>query len=347
MYIQRNRWRLNRRTFLRTAGLSIALPWLEAMGEHSTSVANAGKMGSAEIPRRAFFANIGFFEAGAGIPKDEGPNCELTPWLSAWQDYRKDFTLFSGLSLYTGGHGAECCLLTGMNSTTNGVKLPSVDQQIADYYLGQTRVPYLVLGTHTTNSAKLSWTNNKTPIATEASPKAVFDRLFFAETPEAQETSRRAFHEKQSVIDLVKEQARQLNKRLGRDDRQTVDQYLCALRNVEKRITIDRAWLGKDKHDPKKCLDIGPLDFGKEPPEKRALRDDDGTGMRTYLHLMFDIIALAFWSDSTRVVTFEPVGGDIVFKDKTKCPTFWHALTHGAHGERGRQWWAEIDEIYK
>src|ERR1700722_2433094 len=138
MYIQRKRWRLSRRTFLQGAGVSMALPWLEAMGAQAASVTNAGAMTRAEIPRRAYFSTWGFFEAGAGIPKDTGLHYTPTPTLSSLAPYKKDFTLLSGMQAFAGGHYSASCLLTGMNTNSNGIKLPSVDQQIADLYQGQT-----------------------------------------------------------------------------------------------------------------------------------------------------------------------------------------------------------------
>ena len=138
-------WRIGRRTFLRAAGVALPLPWLQAMGVLSTSVTNAGEIARAEIPRRAYFSNWGFFEVGAGIPKDTGLNYTPTPTLAPLAPYKNDCTVISGLRAFSGGHNQQLCLLTGMNTPTNGVKLVSVDQQIADFYQGQTRVPSLVL----------------------------------------------------------------------------------------------------------------------------------------------------------------------------------------------------------
>jgi hypothetical protein len=81
------------------------------------------------------------------------------------------------MKAFTGGHYADCCTLTGMNTITNGLKLVSVDQQLAEYYEGKTRIPSLVLALR--KAPGLSWSRYKTPIAPENSPKAVFDRLFF------------------------------------------------------------------------------------------------------------------------------------------------------------------------
>ena len=96
MYIQRKRWRMNRRTFLQAAGVSLSLPWLEAMGVNSTSVTKAGEITTAEIPRRAYFSNWGFFEAQAAMPKDTGLNYTLTPTLSPFCALQERLTGVAG-----------------------------------------------------------------------------------------------------------------------------------------------------------------------------------------------------------------------------------------------------------
>src|SRR5580658_8545109 len=103
MYIQRKRWRMNRRSFLEAAGVSLALPWLEAMGLRSGSVTNAGEIASSEIPRRAYFSVWGFFNNRA-VPKEFGKDYSLTAPFDVLQDHKNDFTLFSGMQVYSGSH---------------------------------------------------------------------------------------------------------------------------------------------------------------------------------------------------------------------------------------------------
>jgi hypothetical protein len=339
MNIQRKRWRMDRRTFLRAAGVSLSLPWLEAMGVNSTSVSKAGEMTTAEIPRRAYFSNWGFFEAQAGMPKDTGKNYTLTPTLSPLAPYKDDCTVISELKAFSGGHYQAPCLLTGLDTPSNGMKLVSVDQQIAGFYQGKTRVPSLVLAQDRTPT--LSWSRNKTPINPENSPKAIFDRLFGAETEETRAGRRSEMAHTSSVLDLVRDQARALDKKLGKNDKATVEQYFTSIRDFEERIKIDRAWLDKPKPQ------VSPLEFGKTPPEKLAMTEDDGTCMRTYLKLMFDVIVLAFQTDSTRVVSHFPKGeGGPVFKTRTKIPYDYHALTHHGQLPEKLQMWAQIDQLY-
>src|SRR5580698_3481364 len=92
MFIQRKRWQINRRRFLQAAGVSLALPWLEAMGANSTSVANAGAMTTSEIPRRAYFSVWGFFNNRA-VPTETGKNYSLTGPFEALKEFKDDFTL--------------------------------------------------------------------------------------------------------------------------------------------------------------------------------------------------------------------------------------------------------------
>jgi hypothetical protein len=339
MNIQRKNWQMSRRTFLRAAGVSLSLPWLEVMGANSASLSNAGIMAPGEIPRRAYFSNWGFFEALAATPKDAGVDYTLTPTLSPLAPYKGDCTVLSGMRAFTGGHNQQACLLTGMNSPSNGMKLVSVDQQIADYYQGQTRVPSLVLSHH--RLPTLSWSRNKTPINPENSPKAVFDRLFAVENEETRNERRTGMAHTSSILDRVREQAKSLEAELGRDDRATLDQYFTSIRDFEERIEIDRAWLDKPKPE------VAPMDFGKNPAEKQAMVNDDGTSMRNYLKLMFDVIVLAFQTDSTRVVSHFPKGEDgPVFKDRTKIPHDYHTLTHHGQLPEKLAMWAQVDQVY-
>lgn len=339
MAIPSRSWRMDRRTFLRAAGVALPLPWLEAMGARSASLTNAGEITAAEIPRRAYFSNWGFFEVAAGMPGDTGPNYTPTPTLAPLAPYKNDFTVLSGLRAFSGGHNEQYCLLTGMNTPTNGVKLVSVDQQIADFYQGQTRVPSLVLSIE--RKPVLSWSRNKTPLNPEVSPKAVFDRLFGVENEQARNGRRDAMAHTSSILDRVKDQATRLEKQLGKDDRATVEQYFTSIRDFEQRIEIDRAWLDKPKPE------VAPLDFGRGSLEKDALENDDGTGMRKYLQLMFDVIVLAFQTDSTRVVSHFPKGeGGPVFKERTKIPHDYHALTHHGQLPEKLEMWARVDQLY-
>jgi len=139
----------------------------------------------------------------------------------------------------------------------------------------------------------------------------------------------------------VRDQARQLEKNLGKDDRSTLDQYFTSIRDVEERIQMDRSWIDRPKPA------VAPIDFGKTPPRNQADANDDGSGMKRYLRLFFDVIALAFQTDSTRVVAHNPKGeSGPTFKDLTQCPYDYHTLSH--HGEEPEKlkFWTTVDRIY-
>ena len=96
MFTPRQQWKLDRRTYLRSAGVTLALPWLEAMGAGSGSLCHAGEMTQAEIPRRVYFSVWGFFNNRA-VPKETGKDYPLPAPFDVLKDYKNDFTLFSGL----------------------------------------------------------------------------------------------------------------------------------------------------------------------------------------------------------------------------------------------------------
>jgi Protein of unknown function (DUF1552) len=346
MFTPRKPWQLDRRTFLRSAGVSLALPWLEAMGARSSSLCHAGEMTPTEIPRRAYFSVWGFFNNRA-VPKETGKNYALPAPFDVLKDYRDDFTMISGLKVFNGSHSGPGAFLTGANAPGNTFRLISVDQQIAEHYKGKTRVPSLVLGLSRSTGfggpywTATSWTAYGTPIAAEDRPDAVFNQLFRVDDPKARAARDNQLTRNASILDEVKDQAKQLEKTLGKDDRATLDQYFTSIRDVEERIQTDRAWIDR----PKPVVE--PIDFGKTSPRDKAESNDDGSAMRRYLRLYFDVIALAFQTDSTRVVAHNPKGeSGPTFKDLTKCPYDYHTLSHHGEDPDKLRWWTMVDRIY-
>jgi hypothetical protein len=346
MFIQRNRWRLSRRTFLQSAGVSLALPWLEAMGLRSGSVTNAGALAATEIPRRTYFSVWGFFNNRA-VPTETGKDYPLPAPFDALKDFRNDFTLFSGLRVSDGSHSGPGAFLTGMNGPRNSIRLMSVDQQIAAFHKGKTRVPSLVLGLQRSTGfggpywTATSWTANGTPIAAEDRPEAVFNQLFRVDDPKARAARGNQLDRNASILDEVRNQAQQLEKKLGKDDRATLEQYFTSIRDIEERIKMDREWVDRPKPT------VAPLDFGKTPPRNQAEANDEGSGMKRYLRLFFDVITLAFQTDSTRVVAHNPKGeSGPTFKDLTKCPYDYHTLSHHGEDPEKLKYWTMVDRIY-
>ena len=277
-------WQLSRRTFLRGAGASVALPWLEAAGQ-------------TEPPRRMIFVYLpNGLEMEYFTPKTEGKNFELPRILKPLAALRNDFSVLSGLDNSEPGHGGGDTWLTQvkLDATPGFAKKNyiSADQLAAQTLGSDTRFPSLELtgvspADSTTYARSLAWSADGVPMAGESSVRAVFDRLFRDETAAGLDETLRRLRRKQSILDSVIEPAKQLHKKLGRADQQKLDEYLSSLREVEKQIQRAEQWATKPKPKP-----------NGRPPEK----DPEPSRSRgEFMQAMFDMMVLAFQTDSTRV----------------------------------------------
>jgi len=174
----------------------------------------------------------------------------------------------------------------------------SIDQAVANQIGHQTRFPSLELSCDAIRKAgdcdsgyscayqyNISWSSPTTPMAAEYNPRLVFERLFGAGSPsERSENLKRRQHEQQSLLDFVMEDARDMQRRLDSRDKDKLEQYLTGVREIEVRI--------------QKAERLGPAkDPGIETPGGVP------TGYAEYVQVMFDMLALAFQTDSTRVAT--------------------------------------------
>jgi len=264
MNILTNKWHIPRRTFLKGLGVSVALPWLEAMSANARSVTNAGSIAPTEIPRRAVFTSWGLgVEIRAFTPPDTGKDYTLTPALKPLAPFKDDCTVMTGLQSYSGGHGSCSCLLTGLNTVRNNKTLISVDQQLAEHHGSTTRFPSLVLGTARETGfggpfpTTLSWSRNHTPITPENRPEVLFEKLFGNEDNKTLEAARRALAQRKSLLDSIKDQAAALQRRVGTEDRQRLEQYFTSIRDLEDRIKVEGEWIDRPKPT------VTRPDFGK------------------------------------------------------------------------------------
>ena len=284
---------IRRRTFIRSTGISLALPWLNVFADESrgASIDN-------QPPRRmiCICAPLGLHPDNF-FPTQTGKDYELSPYLDILKDYRNEFTVISGLAHAGMGssfaHQASASFLTG----APGAGRPgfrntiSLDQFAADHIGTQTRFPSLALSGE--GSGGLSWTRTGALIAADNSPSRVFARLFLeGNTEEVQEQIRR-LEDGRSILDDVSDQAKSLRSGLGREDRDKLDEYLTSVRDLEQRMVIDESWAKK----PKPKVNV-------EPP-KDILNAADLIG-RT--RLLFDLSHLAIQTDSTRLITIMLAG---------------------------------------
>ena len=294
---------LSRRTFLQGAGVAMALPMLDAMRPAFAEEQPA------DVPRRmvAIQTNMGILPQ-CFFPEGTGKDYTASPYLERLKAHRDQMTVFSGVSLpgVTGGHAAERCFLTGTphperGGFRNGV---SLDQFAAEELGNRTRYPSLVLAI-TNENPTLSFTRSGAPIPAEKSPRKLFERLFFQGTAEEVTSNVEALKQGRSLLDFVGDQSKRLGRSLSPADQQRLDQYFTAVRDLEQRLHSSEEW----EHRPKPHVQ-------EKPPED--ITDPQAFARRT--GQMFDVVKLAFQTDSTRLVS--------LFIDTTVI----HNITH--HGNR-------------
>ncbi|QDU95807.1 hypothetical protein Pla8534_36240 [Lignipirellula cremea] len=274
---------LPRRTFLKASAVTLTLPFLDAMRP-------AFAKDSQTPPRRmlSICTNLGVLDRHF-YPQQPGPDYELTPYLEPLRDLRDQFTVISGASHpeVTGGHSAEASFLTaaphpGTASFRNSI---SLDQFAAEQIGHLTRVPALPLVVAQNGNQSLSFTSSGVMLPAERSPAEVFKTLFVAGNAAAVEKQVQDLRVGRSILDVVADRATTLQKRLGSDDRQRLDQYFTAVREVERRLVIAEEW----EHRPKPKVDVPP--------------PTDGEYLLDKLKSMFQLIRLALATDSTRLIT--------------------------------------------
>ena len=318
------------------------------MSANAKHITTAGSMAAHEIPRRAMFTYWGLgVEITGFTPPDSGKNYTLTPSLAPLAPFKDDCTLITGLSAYSGGHGSCSCLLTGVNTVRNAKTLTSVDQQLAAYHGSATRFPSLVLGMVRETGfggpfpMTLSWSKNHTPITPENRPEVLFEKLFGSEDNNTLAAAKQAMAQRASLLDSIKEQAAALRRQVGAADRARLEQYFTSIRDLEERIQVEGEWIDRPK--PK----VSRPDFGSGSPRDRIA--GDGRGYSEYTRLMFDMIALAFQTDSTRAVSHIPRSEG----DEGRCYGYltqskWdlHTITHNAQEDDKIALWRRLDALY-
>jgi hypothetical protein len=349
MNIKHRRSPMPRRTFLKAAGITLALPWLDAMSVHADSLTAAGSISAAETPRRSVFAFYGLGINGRDFtPVETGLDYTVTPILKPLEALKKDFTVVSGMKLnFSGGHTGDRSFLTGTNTRTAGCKFRiSCDQELAAAVGKATRFPSMQLGVLRgtgfggIQDQTVSWSANGMPLPSENRPHLLFDQLFRPDTAETLNQREAEFVRRTSVLDTLREQARKLAGSLGVDDQHKLDEYLTGIRDLERRMQDEKEWLRKPKPS------VEALDFGKEQgldPEKPSLE------YRRYSRLMFDLIKLALQSDSTRVISYMARldGRDWTGAWKERGnPYDYHQMTHHGEDPDKLKWFTQADIYY-
>lgn len=314
------KWQISRRKMLKGVGAAIALPFMEAMA----SPLNLNTYSNDGFPvRSAFMFMPNGVHPGRWTPEGLGKNFQLSPTLSPLNHLKDDILVLGQLmnknAIFQGadGHYAKTAnLLTcmpiqktaGDNINSGGI---SIDQLIANHYKNETLFPSLEYGLDRIKTgvdinvgftrlyaSSISWKNATTPLSKEIDPRLAFDRLFKSFVP-GNNTKENPY--KSSILDAVMTDAKTLKNNLGRSDQDKLEEYLESIRSIEKRINNQsniKDFAGKITPDIKKEL-VRVNQNIDEYVEVYA-----GVDVTEKTRLMFDIMALALWSDASRVATF-------------------------------------------
>jgi hypothetical protein len=296
---------ITRRTILRGAGVSLALPWLEAMAP--SRALGATKAARAPVRMAMLYVPNGV-NTSAWIPQGAGRDFTLSKSLAPLEDLKNEVIVLSNLwneaSKAGDGHYVkEAAILTCTTiKKTPGADLAngiSMDQLAAQRLGKQTPLPSLELGVTPVATgidaavgytrlygSHIAWSSPTTPLAREINPHSAYERLFRASGPQGNSAKMDTL-----LLDKVLGEAKRLRAQVGAADRLRIDEYLSVVRSLEERL--DRA------NSPER------LAWKPRVPLDPKMRPAD----RTYDHaehvrLMMDIIALAFQSDTTRICTF-------------------------------------------
>ncbi len=333
---------ISRRTMLRGLGTAIALPWLEAMTPAAKLLAGSFDSPSNAPVRTAFF----YVPNGIHMPKwnpqkQEGGRFELGSTLDPIKSFQDKINLFSGLALRNaealgsgpGDHArSNAAFLTGAHpKKTSGSQLRngiSIDQLAAQNIGHLTRLKSLELGLESSATAgecdsgyscayssNLSWRNESSPLPKEINPRIVFERLFGSES-DRDNKHQLAIREKRrkSILDFASQEADSLSKKLGSQDRQKLDEYLYAVRDIERRLILTEKLEETE-------VDVSNYTRPAGVPRNYA----------EHAKLLMDMLVLAFQTDSTRIAVFSFAneGSNRVYRD-LKIADGHHEISH--HG---------------
>jgi uncharacterized protein DUF1552 len=348
-------WYIPRRTFLKGLGTMVALPMLDAMAPSLRSLAAAESLDPKTFPKRLAFVYI---PNGANMadwtPAQTGAEFELPFILEPLNAFKSDLQVFTGLAHDKarphgdgpGDHArASASFLTGCQARkTAGADIKvgvSVDQIAAQRIGRLTRLPSLELsaepgrpsgncdsGYSCAYQFNLSWRTESNPVPPEVNPRLIFERLFSDDLADESAATRAAHRRaRQSVLDFVAEDAQRLRQNLGYNDRHKLDEYLTCVRELELRI--ERA-----------------EQFAAALPDYQK-PEGIPTDNEQHLQLLFDLLTLAFQTDTTRIATFLIAhDGSNRAYPKIGVPDGHHDLSHHGGDESKKQKIAKINNFH-
>ena len=323
-FVRTNGLVMNRRIFLRQAGVSIGLPFFPSL--ISTQMAVGSPQVTSGSKKMVCIGNMLGFHPAAFWPSEkqaeiEGGFTTLREFeygttTQPLKDIREQSTLIQGLDHDTkGGHFGIHSFLSGVkqneaSSMINGNV--TIDQFAAEHVVGQTRFPSLTVGSlegiH--GGCQLSWTRTGTRVPPIPGPEQLFKKLFVDVTEKGKDSATDRFALHKSILDVVREQAHDLERSLNQRDKNKLDEYFTSVRDVEKRISRQQRWIDVPK----------PEAMIKQPQNRNMVED---------LPLLYDLIVMALQTNTTKIATLE-IGGDFNPVD-LGVRGGYHSLSH--HGQ--------------
>ncbi len=316
----------SRRAVLRGTGAAIALPMLDSLNFRRFAAAQS----PTAVPKRMVFCGIGF-----GVTADEwypdvattGNDYQLPEVLKPLQRHKQNISIIQNLMhrYSADGHSGSTFWLTGANryeipgqSFHNTI---SVDQ-VAALALGeQTRFTSLQLCAKGNENdghgpgSSLAWNRFGKPVAGVNTPVALFHKLF-SDDKTPLEVRQRQLQKRRSVLDTVLENANDVDRRLGKHDRDKLNEYVQSVRDIEVRIAKEESWLGVEKKQPSDAVN--------EPKPTLAGVDE--------IRMMYDLMVAAMQVDATRVLTYRmPADSMIASLGATMSA---HSMSHYSVPER-------------
>jgi hypothetical protein len=252
-------------------------------------------------------------------PEGEGLDYKPSPYLEILQDYRREMTVFSGVSHpgVDGGHANQKSFFTAAPHPASATfrNSVSVDQLAAERIGSLTRIPVLI-GRVGIAFGSMSVTRSGVEIPCERSVSALYRKMFVQGTAQQANARMTDLKKGKSLLDFVDDSAKRLQKDLGPKDRERLDQYFTSVRDLETKLQTAEEWEKKPK----------PVVKYAEP------KDPDKNQLVTASKLMYDLIRLALETDSTRLVTLFINTVSMVASDIPGVEHETHTLTH--HGNR-------------
>ena len=314
--------KISRRRFvLKSLGASLSLPCLPSL--MASSVGKSSELQTlkdAGDGARRFVAigNLLGFQRKSFFPESTGEAYPSTPLLEPLEANRSEFTVYRGLDHgLKGGHFAVHTFLSGVLHH-EAKDMPdgnvTIDQFIADSLGMQTRFPSLTVGSEggIHGGCQIAWTRSGVRVPPITGPAELFEKLFVSDSEEAQIQRKRQNQVQGSILDAVREEAKRLSTKVNHEDREKLDEYFTSLRDVEKRLELRERWSSQPKPE-------APFD---KPDNKNTVDD---------LPLLYELIALALQTDSTRVATLE-IGGSFL-PQHLGINRGYHSMSHHGNDE--------------